>query len=166
MPQSLFHALDMPTPVHWLGYCRNRSPHPLSLHSRWGGSVPLKTFSFFFFKLLFFLFSGVWEGERELRTCFMEETCGQRVPARWVKLPSYLKKKLGEIMTRLGTNLYQIHYTYYRFPLLYFQQSGINHLIPQNGARPLDQKYKTCMAPGFETPTSFSDQVALVFFSW
>jgi hypothetical protein len=29
----------------------------------------------------------VGERERELRTCFMEETCGQRVLARWVELP-------------------------------------------------------------------------------
>jgi hypothetical protein len=97
----------------------------------------------------------------------MEETCGQRVPARWVKLPSYLKKKVGgnndEARDKSISNT--LHILYYRFPLLYFQQSGINHLIPQNGARPLDQKYKTCMAPGFETPTSFSDQVALIFFS-
>lgn len=126
----------MPTPVHWLGYCRNRSPHPLSLHSRWGGSVPPKTFSSFFLFFSYSSFSLVGCGRGR-------ESCA---PALWRKhvvsvclpggsnSPSYEKgKKVGEkIMTRLGTNLYQVH-TYW-IVFKYFQLLGINHLIPQNGA--------------------------------
>lgn len=69
-----------------IGWVNAETVHFTDVLTRVGGNLFFLYYSFF----------RAWGAkERELRTCLMEETCGQRVPARWVELPTplVLKKK-------------------------------------------------------------------------
>ena len=96
------------------------------------------------------------ERERELRTCFMEETCGQRVPARWVKLPSYLKKSGGKRNndTARDKSISNIH------TISLSSISNCVGLITYNATKWRGSN-KTCMAPRFETHKSLSSRLKL-----